>query len=113
MLALGVGVAVDRRKDAEIVLAVPLEIVVSHPDEERHAGQIFHVVIGSELQIVDERPLVFGSRGSRGHLQLQADGPQGLRGELLVALRGEVRFDGVRARRAGGGEGQEDRSDLR
>ena len=100
-------------ENAEIVLAVPLEIVVAHPDEQRRAGQILHVVVGGELQVVDERPLVIGRRRGRGHLQRRACGPQRLRGELLVALGGEVRLDGVGARRAGGGEREQESANLR
>src|SRR5207237_4228327 len=112
MLPLVVGVAVNRREDAEIVLTASLEIVVAYADEQRRAGQVVHVVIGSELQIVDECPLVIGGPRGRGHLQPCACGPQRLRGELLVAFRGEVRLDGVRASRVRRGEsagGEEDR----
>ena len=113
MLALVVGVAVNRREDAEIVLTVSLEIVVSHADQERRAGQVLHVGVGAELQIVDERPLVIGGWRGRGHLQLQACRPQCLRGELLVAPRGEMRLDGVRASGAGNAEGEEGRCNSR
>src|SRR5205807_7598832 len=74
MLVLIVGVAVDRREDAEVVLAVALEIVVAHADQERRAGQVLHVGFGNELKIVDQRLLVGGGGGSPGHLQSEARG---------------------------------------
>ena len=72
MFALVAGVTVNGGEDAEIVLAVALEVVVAHANEQCRTGQVLHVVIGSELEIVDERPLVVGGRRGRQNFQRRA-----------------------------------------
>src|SRR5438067_13378657 len=69
MFTLVAGVTVNRGEDGEIVLTVPLEVVVAHADEQCRTCEVLHVVIGSKLEIVDERPLVIGSRSGRRNLQ--------------------------------------------
>ena len=113
VLGLVVGVAVDEGEDAEVVLAVSLQVVVADADQQGRAGQVGHVGLGPELEIVDERALFAGGRPVARQRQREAGGAQRLRGDALVAAGGEVGLDGERVGGRGGGDcGGEDRPDL-
>ena len=84
MLALIVRITVDQGQLRDVARISALQIVVTHPHQERRAAQIGHVAVRHELEVSDQRPFVPVRAQGRGGRELETHGAQRFRGDGFV-----------------------------